>query len=46
MLNKDENTKTCLVGLNIKIWSDDVDKLSDLMETISDKFSNCVVRWM
>jgi len=46
MLNKDESVKTCLVGLTIKIWSDDVDSLSDLMTYIGDKFSNSVVRWM
>lgn len=44
-MSSDKDKKT-LVGLRIELWSDDVDCLSDLMDYISDKFSNSVVRWM
>lgn len=38
--------KQTIVGLNIQIFSSDIDGLSDLMEYVGDNFSNSIVRWM
>ena len=34
------------VGMQIKIFTDDIDSLSDLAEYITDKFGSAVWKWL
>ena len=43
---EEEKTHLTLIGCSFKIWTTDVDALSDLQSYISDKFGSSLWHWM
>lgn len=44
--NEEIKSRLTLVGVNIKLWTTDIDGLDDLVSYITDKFGNAVWKWM